>query len=782
MQITGDVMRRGVRFLFTFVSLSYFAITGYAGETLIRLEEPAGLDRTGWPVGLGFPFLKGELRDVSSLNVVSPEGTPVPVQTKVLEKWPDGSIRWAHVLFPADMKAQKTADWRLSWGTGTPVPKPRTPVHAASDSDGISIDTGTLKARIGTGGFRLFESVNVDGREILAPRSSEGFRIVTSDGRMFTTANDRNGRISIEENGPIRTIVRADGVHRSRDGAALFNYTCRMFFYAGKPWCEIEYRFTNRENPDSVEVASVSLAARLSKPAGGFRGTTSEYKIDRFWDFESPFRIYSGEQDFFGVFGGAVMYRSDGSEVTGMGYESEARARWWTDSSDGTRGLTVSVQEMSQNYPKAIRAFPDSMAIDLYPATEKRPLIFRQGWAKTHTIFLYFHTGDAKTAGSRELCFSWQAPVMPWSPRHIESGALGDLFPYSPKKYPMIERALRAGFVAYEGGVGRGMIDYGDTRGAGSGERGGFMQNNAYDTSWVSWLMYLRSGERRYWSRAFSSALHSADIDVVHHSTRTPIEVGGVRIHGPNHVQYNAEAIAGSSVCPNHEWLEGFLLTYHLTGDERYLDIAKGVVDHLLRALDAGWIGPVYNAKWNGARNLAWPLLAMGVMYDAMGDTRYLDAGRKILGSMKQIQLENGSFPITIGPYVASAPLQNAIAMEALGRYHGFTGDPEAKTIYMKCVDSTMRDLVFPDGELMYITHPDYRSGYTSMPWGGYHYGYLFSGDRKYLEFPYPLIISQIRSGNFGSFGEGALSYPLRGILFYLTHADRAGLLKDITN
>ncbi len=146
---------------------------------------------------------------------------------------------------------------------------------------------------------------------------------------------------------------------------------------------------------------------------------------------------------------------------------------------------------------------------------------------------------------------------------------------------------------------------------------------------------------------------------------------------------------------------------------------------------------------------------------------------------MKKIQLENGSFPITIGPYVAAAPLQNAIAMEALGRYHGFTRDPEAKNIFMKCIDSTLRDLTFPDGELMYITHPDYRSGYTSMPWAA-TITVSFHRDRKYLEFPYPLIMSQIRSGNFGAFGEGALAYPLRGILFYLTQADKAGLLKDI--
>jgi hypothetical protein len=292
--------------------------------------------------------------------------------------------------------------------------------------------------------------------------------------------------------------------------------------------------------------------------------------------------------------------------------------------------------------------------------------------------------------------------------------------------------------------------------------------------------MYLRSGERRYWSRAASAALHTADIDVVHSSTRTPVEVGGVRIHGPNHVQYNAEAIKGSSVCPNHEWVEGLLMTYHLTGDTRYRDLSAGVADHILRAIDAGWIGPVYNAKWNGARNLGWPLLILGVMYDETRDPRYLDGARKIIASLKEIQMENGSFPITIGPYRAAAPLHNTIVMEALGRYHQFTNDPEAKIIFMKCIDSTLRDLSFPDGELIYITHPDYRSGYTSMPWGGFHFGYLFTGDRKYLEYPYAMIMTQIKSRNLGSFGEGALSYPLRGILFYLYYADKAGILKDI--
>ncbi len=773
-RVIGRVLSLTAMLLIFGVSVSF------AGETVIRLEEPSGLDRWGWPVGLGFPFRTGELLDPAAIAVYAPSGERLPVQVKTLSTWPDGSVRWAHVFFLTDLKAQRIEHWRLIWNEPVKSLRLASTVKVSSGNDGLTVDTGAMRVYIRQGGFRLFDSVRVNGREMLSPGGENGFRIITVGGGVYESARDGASKLVVEESGPLRAIIRAEGVHRDESGNALFDYICRTVFYAGKPWCEAEYRFTNRDSADSVEVASLSLVTSLSAPSGAFRGTTSEYKIDKFWNFGHPFRIYSGEHDFFGVFGGAVMERHDGTEVTGIGYESEARSRWWVDASDGFRGLTVSIAEMSQNYPKAVRAFPDSVVVDLYPPSEKKPLIFRQGWAKKHTILMAFHEGDAESAGSRELCFRWQSPVMPWSPRHMESGALGDLFPYSPHKYPLIERALRAAFVAYESGVGRGMIDYGDSRGAGSGERGSFMQNNAYDTPWVAWLMYLRTGERRYWIRALSAALHTADIDVVHHSTRTPVETGGIRIHGPNHIQYNAEAIPGSSVAPNHEWLEGLLMTGHLTGDARYLDLARGVADHLLRAIEAGWIAPVYNAKWNGARNLGWPLLALSVMYDETGDERYLEGARKILGDLETIQMENGSFPITIGPYTATAPLHNAIVMEALGRCHAITGDSRAKSMYLKCADSTLRDLTFPDGELMYISHPDYRSGYTSMPWGGYHFGYVYTGDRKYVEFPYPLIMNQLRSRNLGVFGEGALSYPLRGILFYLTHADRAGILRDL--
>ncbi len=763
----------------------------HAGEAVIRIEEPVGLDRTGWPVSLGFPFAKGELQGLSSLVVSAPDGRPVPLQAKVLSRWPDGSVRWAHVLFLSDMKRQAVAEWRLEWNTGAKPPEvpEQNRVRVEEKAGNVNISTADLAVAFSTGGARLIDSVKVKGRELLDRSRKNGFTIKTPDGRSFEAPAGKPVRLIAEESGPLRAVVRTEGQHLSATGGTLFDYYARFIFYAGAPWFEVEYSFTNRESAEWTDIASMTLSLPLAPSAAPYLGLTSEYKIDKYYEFREPFSIYSGPDDFFGVFGGARIFRADGTEILGMGYESEVRARWWADSSTPEGGLSVSVQEMTQNFPKAIRVAPERVDIDLYPAGEKKPLAFHQGWQKTQTMLLYFHDGTGLDAGSRDLCFKWQAPVIPWSSYHVESGLLGDLFPYSPKKYPMIERSIRNGFVQYESGVGRGMIDYGDTMGPGTGERGSFTQNNAYDKSWVCDLLFLRSGERRYWQRGRSAALHTADIDIVHHSTRTPVEVGGVRIHGPNHVQYNAEAIPGTSVCPNHEWVEGLIMTYHLTGDERYLKLAEGMADHILRARQAGWISPGYNAKWNGARNLAWPILLLTMVYDETGIVKYREEAAKIVRDLGSIQRENGSFPITIGPYVASAPLHETIAMEALGRYYAVTLDPVAKDIYLKCAEyviSGSNGSQFPDGEMMYITHPDYRSGYTSSAWGGFHFGYVYTGDKKFLEFPYPLIMTQLRQSKFELYStsfatsEGTLSFPMRGILFYLTFADRAGILNDL--
>src|SRR5436305_11164693 len=50
--------------------------------------------RRGEPVTVGLPWPRGAVRDDRQFRLVGPGGDPQALQTKVLDRWPDGSVRW----------------------------------------------------------------------------------------------------------------------------------------------------------------------------------------------------------------------------------------------------------------------------------------------------------------------------------------------------------------------------------------------------------------------------------------------------------------------------------------------------------------------------------------------------------------------------------------------------------------------------------------------------------------------------------------------------------------
>src|SRR5438105_3088903 len=67
--------------------------TGIARVSL-TIEEPSGLKRIAHPVTSGLPLAEGELRDESHVRLLDDRGQQLPLQTQVLARWPDQSIKW----------------------------------------------------------------------------------------------------------------------------------------------------------------------------------------------------------------------------------------------------------------------------------------------------------------------------------------------------------------------------------------------------------------------------------------------------------------------------------------------------------------------------------------------------------------------------------------------------------------------------------------------------------------------------------------------------------------
>jgi hypothetical protein len=88
------------------------------------LDCPEGLPEDGYPVTWGIPFGQGRLLDEKRVALAGPGGKPVPAQTAVLHRWPDGSIRWLLLDFQAN-GGSANQTYTVTYGTEvSPAPSP----------------------------------------------------------------------------------------------------------------------------------------------------------------------------------------------------------------------------------------------------------------------------------------------------------------------------------------------------------------------------------------------------------------------------------------------------------------------------------------------------------------------------------------------------------------------------------------------------------------------------------------------------------------------------------
>lgn len=135
--------------------------------------------------------MPGEVRDAGDLRVVSPSGENLPAQASVLTPWDDGSVRWAHMLFFADLKAQKTDCWRVLWNSPLPRAHAARAISVRPAPSGLIVNTGPLEARVEAPGQNLFGSLVVDGVEFMDSGGGGSFRVTDTAGTVFESSLGR---------------------------------------------------------------------------------------------------------------------------------------------------------------------------------------------------------------------------------------------------------------------------------------------------------------------------------------------------------------------------------------------------------------------------------------------------------------------------------------------------------------------------------------------------------------------------------------------------------------
>src|SRR5438128_7874377 len=133
------------------------------------------------PVTAGVPWPRGALPDTERLTLWDVHDRPIILQSRVLDRWPDGSARW--VLL----------DWSAIAGCGpytltTEEPLPSydsARVRVEENGDHLTLDTVVARFEIGPGELFPFRAVSVGGASTIDPDRTY-FRVEDEHGGVFT--------------------------------------------------------------------------------------------------------------------------------------------------------------------------------------------------------------------------------------------------------------------------------------------------------------------------------------------------------------------------------------------------------------------------------------------------------------------------------------------------------------------------------------------------------------------------------------------------------------------
>lgn len=183
------------------------------------------------PTGVtwGVPWPRGQIGTGTGFALRSAAGE-VPVQSWVTATWPDGSVKWtAHAIGP---QPDPASEYELAPGQPAQATGLRLVV-----GDDITVHTGAVTWVIPRGGPVLISSAVRAGREIArAVRLTSLWQEDPNPDQMGTvTRHELRGRVTsavVEQDGPVRAVVRLDGRH---EGAARswLPFRVRLYFYAG---------------------------------------------------------------------------------------------------------------------------------------------------------------------------------------------------------------------------------------------------------------------------------------------------------------------------------------------------------------------------------------------------------------------------------------------------------------------------------------------------------------------------------------------------------------------
>jgi hypothetical protein len=696
------------------------------------------------PVTFGVPCPAGRVHAYDGCTLVAPGGRRLPAQTRALDHWPDGSIRWLLVDVPADeaMEGVPAGVLEIGGGPGDRV-------------DGVQVSTGGGRTTVLAAGVEFqFEpggafpcsAVLRDGRRLLdATRSA--VRIAIS-GR---TVDLRIDTVVVRAAGPWRAEI--DVTAKRIDAASPLEVFARLEVFAVTPVARVDITLHNRQrarhpsghwelgDPGSV---SIEEAAWVLVPATPIRAASCVVtKGEALQPVEQPFELF--QESSGGDAWNAPVHRSASGRVplrfrgyrrrSGADEQLGLRAEPTVSIDTDAGPIVVAVPDFWQNFPRSIAVDHGALVAGLFPADAPEPTELQGGEQKTHRVVVAF---GADTVTDPPLAWAHEPRRLTASPAYV---AETDALPFfvaagddpSPAYLALAGLAIdpAAGFLAKrETADEYGWRNFGDLpadhESAFQPPDAPFVShyNNQYDAVAAFAIHFLRTGDGRWWRLMDDLARHVRDIDIYRTTEDKAAYNGGLFWHTAHYVDAGLSThrtyprgTSGGGPSAEHNYNAGLMLHYFLTGSRASRDAAIGLGQWVID-MDDGRRSPF---RWlaRGATGLAsftvdfygpgrgggHSILACLTAYRLSGDRRFLDKAETLIAR----SIHPADDVAALGLLDAERRWSYTAFLQAIGAYlhvKAEHGEIDARYAYARASLLRYADWMARE-ERMYLSHPE---------------------------------------------------------------------------
>jgi hypothetical protein len=626
-------------------------------ETLVPLPS--------YIVTRGFPFPAGAIKNAADITVTDGAGKKLPVFAKALQTRKDGSIEWALLDIVVDLGGQEKKAIYVAPGASH-VAAVKNPVVISEAGDDFTISNGISSVTISRKPGPVIRKMVINGKLICDESHNADLQVLDTGGKVYRASLSGQYKVVVQHQNPARATIRLEGKHKARDGSTLMDFALRFELTADSPDVKLEHTFYCREHVDGkVFIKGMKLvmpttmdpsASKLLRQA--HQGQDWMHKDHEMHENIEVVASAVGDIDTYAATakggpgsihpcaGGSVFlrnaesFREDWSKYAFHMRPGQASGFRADLQISGVRSvqpmigwkqkdftLVTTFEHFRQLHPKSISIDESLITWSIWPEWST-PMMVVKGVSKSHIIFI---SGENKPLSMIEVMakgFRWEylyvEPVdISFDPAWFAHAAVLDcqhMLKYQPSKYPLIENLIEPVPAAgnpnrhtYDRQPATGMFHFGCQV---NPEATSCTNNEDDILVYFPLQHFLRTGHTYAWDYGKEAARHYMEVDFCEWSTDMR-QKGGLIPHTGQHFVGN--------VYSSHQWAEGILAYYYLTGDERAKNVVLSVAENHIY-----WIYNLTYLVCCDGREAGVPLINLAAAYHLNRDEKYIAAAKHI--------------------------------------------------------------------------------------------------------------------------------------------------------